>query len=78
MPMTSAGMAAAIKAAIIASGANITAPDELDSFCTALGDGIVPYIQSNGAVVIPPAAIATSGTATNQSGPPAPVPLTIT
>lgn len=78
MTMTAAGMASAIKAAIIASGATITEPAQLDSFCTALGNGIVPYITANATATIPPAAIATQGTATAQSGPPAPVLLSIT
>lgn len=77
MAMTAAGMAAAIKQAIIDSGANITEPAQLDSFCTALGNGIVPYITANGKATIPAAAIATSGSATAQSGPPAPVLISI-
>lgn len=78
MAMTAAGMAAAIKQAIIDSGANITEPAQLDSFCTALGNGIVPYITANAKATILAGSIATSGSATAQSGPPAPLPLSIT
>lgn len=78
MAMTAGGLAAAIKQAILDSGANITEPAQLDAFCTALGNGIVPYIQSNGKANILAGSIATSGSASNQSGPPAPLLLTIT
>lgn len=51
MPMTGAGMGAAIKTAIQAiPDIDITDSAELTSFCNAVGDAVVQYIQANASV----------------------------
>ena len=78
MAMTANGMAAAIKAQMEAiPGINVTDPTQLQGFCTALGTAIVAYIAANAQATIPPASIVTTGSAATQSGPAAPVLLTI-
>lgn len=80
MPLVGTGMGDAIKAKIKATQPpdKQPAPGDLDPFCKAIGEAIVEYLTANGLVIIPASAIATSGSATNQAGPPAPVNLQIT
>lgn len=78
MPLSAAGLGAAIKAKMIAADSSITNQAMVESFANAIADAIVTYFKANGLVVIPAAAIATSGSATNQSGPAVPVNLSIT
>lgn len=49
MPITDAGLGAAIKSALAAS-APPTNPAELDAFCQALGQAIVEYLKANAIV----------------------------
>lgn len=78
MPMTGVGMADAIKTKLNSSVSPAPAPADLDPFCQAIGEAIVEYIVANGLVIIPLNAIATVGGPAAQSGPTAPVPLSIT
>lgn len=78
MPLTNSGMADAIKAQIIASVAKPPKSSDLDPFCNAIGTAIVTYLKANGLVIVPASSIVTAGSATTQTGPAAPVPLTIT
>lgn len=78
MPWTNAGLSAAIKTEILATQSQPPSEAELDVFCSAIGKAIVTYLKVNGLVIIPVAAINTTGGPAAQSGPPAPVNLTIT
>jgi hypothetical protein len=64
MPMTSAGMSAAIQAQLETIGwswaGNAAYQAQVQAFCNALADAIVPYIQTN-ATVVPTALVAPSG-----------------
>lgn len=77
MPLTGSGMGNAIKSRIVASSAEPPKSTDLDPFCQAIGEAIVEYLTANGLVIIPLNAIATAGGPANQSGPPAPVNLSI-
>lgn len=61
-----------------AADPTITKPEMVDSFAAAIADAIVTHITSAGVVMIPAGVIVTTGSATTQTGPAAPVPLTIT
>jgi len=50
MPMTTAGMSAAIKASFISIKGAPADMTQLQEFCDALADALVPYIQSNALV----------------------------
>lgn len=78
MPLDGAGMGDAIKAELSSSVSPAPKPEDLDPFCAAIGNAIVTYLKANGLVIIPSAAIDTSGSATNQAGPSAAVNLSIT
>lgn len=67
-------------AANITSGSDPapTNPAMVEAFAEAIATAVVQHITSAGVVTIPPSSIATSGSATNQVGPPAPVLLSIT
>lgn len=64
MPMTGAGMGAAIKTAIEGiPGIDVTNDAELTRYCNALGSAIVTYIQANALV-----STNDTGTVTTGSG----------
>jgi hypothetical protein len=63
MPMSSAGLSAAIKATLTARGwfnGNATSQAEMQAFCDDLANAIVPYIQTN-ATVLPTLLVAPGG-----------------
>lgn len=66
------GTANALGAAI-ASALNPSAPDT--AHWQTICQTIYQHLLTDIVTTIPPGAIATSGSATNQAGPPAPVPL---
>lgn len=78
MPLTNSGMADAIKAELSASVSPAPKSSDLDPFCAAIGKAIVTYLKANGLVIVPASAIVTTGSAATQTGPAAPVNLTIT
>lgn len=78
MPLVGSGMGDAIKAKLTSSVSPAPKSEDLDPFCAAIGEAIVEYLTANGLVIIPASAIVTSGSATTQSGPEAPVNLQIT
>lgn len=78
MPLVGTGMGDAIKAKLSSSVSPAPKSEDLDPFCKAIGEAIVEYLTANGLVIIPSAAIDTSGGPTNQAGPSAPVNLQIT
>lgn len=78
MPLVGSGMGDAIKAKLSSSVSPAPKPEDLDPFCAAIGEAIVEYLTANGLVIIPASAIVTSGSATTQTGPAAPVNLQIT
>ena len=61
MPMTDAGMSAAIKSAIEALEGSPLSDAELQNFSDALGKAIVEYIKANALVTVP---FITAGTGT--------------
>jgi hypothetical protein len=64
MPMTNAGMSAAIQAQLTSIGwswaGNAAYQAQVQEFCDALAEAIVGYIQAN-ATVVPTALVAPSG-----------------
>jgi hypothetical protein len=64
MPMTNAGMSAAIKSQLETIGwswtGNVAYQAQVQAFCDALAEAIVGYIQAN-AEVLPTALVAPSG-----------------
>lgn len=50
----------------------------VDAFAQAIADAVVQHITTAGVVTIPPGVIVTTGGPATQTGPAAPVPLTIT
>lgn len=50
----------------------------VDAFADAIAKAVVQHITTAGVVTIPAGSIVTTGTAASQTGPAAPVPLTIT
>lgn len=52
MPMTAAGMAAAIQSGIEAQLGTPANAAQLEKFCTGIATGIVTYIQANAEVIV--------------------------
>lgn len=78
MALDKTALGALIKTKLQAADPTITKPAMVEAFANALADAIVTHITSAGVVTIPISAIATSGSATNQTGPATPVVLPIT
>lgn len=76
MAITGAGLGAAIKAKLMTD--KVTNEGELETFCTAIGEAVVEYLKANAQVIIPAAAIATTGSPESHTGPDSPLPLQIT
>jgi hypothetical protein len=71
--MTAAGLSAAICAQLPAP----TDAAKQKAFCDGLAAGIVNYIQANAQVTLPPASVVTVGSFSTQTGPQAPVIMTV-
>jgi len=67
-----------IKDKMVAADPTITNPAMVETFANAIADAIVTHITGAGVVTIPAAAIVTTGSAATQTGPAAPIPLSIT
>lgn len=71
--MTTAGLSAAICAQLPAA-ADAT---KQKAFCDGIAAGIVTYIKANAVVTLPASSVVTVGSATTQTGPAAPVLMTV-
>lgn len=78
MALSASVLGALIKTKMLAADPTVTDPTMVESFANAIADAIVAHITSAGVVTIPPSAIVTTGSAATQSGPAAPVLLSIT
>lgn len=76
----SASVLKGLIAANITSGSDPapTDPSMVEAFAEAIANAVVTHITTAGVVTIPPGSIVTSGGPATQTGPAAPVPLTIT
>lgn len=79
MPL-SASVLKGLIAANITSGSDPAPTDSamVEAFAQAIADAVVQHITTAGVVTIPAGSIVTSGGPASQTGPAAPVPLTIT
>jgi hypothetical protein len=77
MALDKTTLGALIKSKMLAADPSISKPAMVESFANAIADAIVTHITSAGTVTILPASIVTTGGPTTQSGPAAPIVLSI-